>query len=140
MHSYIDSSILLSKILNQHPQLSHAEWNAITYPFASELIRIETRRVIERIKIENHDSEEYFTETLGKLDQLLSGITLVPLQPRILARAAQPFGLIVGTLDAIHLSTALALRDQDSAISWGFLTHDGQLKRAATAVGFSTSG
>ena len=57
------------------------------------------------MKIENHDSEEHFTTTLAALERLLSGITLVPLQPQILARAAQPFGLIVGTLDALHLST-----------------------------------
>lgn len=141
MHSYLDSSVLLSKLLNQAPQLSQAEWNGITAPFASELIRIETRRIIERMKIENHDSEEHFTKTLAQLDRLFSGITLVPLQPRILARAAQPFGLIVGTLDALHLSTALALRDQDpAASSWTFFTHDQQLKRAATAVGFSAVG
>ncbi len=140
MRSYLDSSIVLSKILNQAPQLSHADWNGITAPFASELIRIETRRIIERMKIENHDSEEYFTKTLATLDQMLSGITLVPLQPRILARAAQPFGLIIGTLDALHLSTALALRDQDSTARWTFFTHDQQLKRAASAVGFAAVG
>lgn len=115
-------------------------WNGISSPFTSELTRIETRRVIERIKIENNDSEEYFTKTLIKLEQLLSGITLVPLQPRILARAAQPFGLIVGTLDAIQLSTALALRDQDLAVNWSFYSHDQQLSRAASAVGFPVFG
>lgn len=140
MRAYLDSSILLSKILNQTPQLSQSDWDDITFPFASELIRVETRRVIERMKIENHDSEEHFTKTLAALDRLLSGITLVPLQPRILARASQPFGLIVGTLDALHLSTALALRDQDSSMSWTFFAHDQQLKRAATAVGFQVVG
>ena len=138
-YAYLDSSILLSKLLNQTPQLSQAEWSGITTPFASELIRIETRRVIERIKIENHYSEDYFTKTLAALDRLLSGITLVPLQPRILARAAQPFGLNVGTLDALHLSTALLLRDQDSSANWTFFAHYQQLKRAAIAVGFSVN-
>ncbi len=117
--------------------MSQADWDGISAPFASELVRIEARRVIERMKIENHYSEEHFTKTLVALDRLLSGIALVPLQPRILARAAQPFGLIVGTLDALHLSTALALRDQVPSANWTFFTHDQQLNRAAAAVGFS---
>jgi predicted nucleic acid-binding protein len=140
MPAYLDSSIVLSRLFNQTPQLTQSEWDGIMDPYASELITIETHRVIERIKIQNNYTDEYFADTLAALSKLLSGISIVPLQPRILARATQPFGLAVGTLDALHLSTALLLRDQDPSLAWTFYVHDEQLRRAATANGFPAIG
>jgi hypothetical protein len=54
-------------------------------------------------------------------------------------RAPDPFPLPVRTLDAIHLSTAMAWRDSyEQEIV--FATHDKALGKAARAMGFLVAG
>jgi predicted nucleic acid-binding protein len=60
-------------------------------------------------------------------------VALVELAPTVLARAVDPFLLPVRTLDALHLSTALFLRDRSQDIS--LAAFDDRLRRAAAAVG-----
>jgi hypothetical protein len=43
--------------------------------------------------------------------ELLEGLELVALEQAILDRAADPFPTSISTLDAVHLATALAIRD-----------------------------
>jgi hypothetical protein len=45
---------------------------------------------------------------------------------------------VVGTLDAIHLATALAIREIENIDYW--LTHDSQLGTAARSLGFNLMG
>jgi len=56
----------------------------------------------------------------------------------ILNRAAEAFPTIIATLDAIHLATALYIRDAVGLDA--FLTHDTQLATAAMAMGFHVQG
>lgn len=69
------------------------------------------------------------------LRALLSGIQEVPLAPAILERAGGPFPAVIGTLDAIHLATAL-LWTQKAGEPLLFSTHDIQLAVAARTCGF----
>ena len=65
------------------------------------------------------------------------------MSPAVLRRAADPVPTPLGTLDALHLATALLWRDsQEAAPEAGLvvLTHDAQLGTAATAMGFETRG
>jgi predicted nucleic acid-binding protein len=68
----------------------------------------------------------------------LSGFTLVEIGDQILGRAADPFPTALGTLDAIHLATAVELRAQVPELT--FATHDRELALAAQAVGFTVEG
>lgn len=65
-------------------------------------------------------------------------LAIHPLSERILQRASETFPTIVVTLDAIHLATALAIREV-APIDL-LLTHDVQLGTAARSVGFSVLG
>jgi hypothetical protein len=56
----------------------------------------------------------------------------------VLARAADPFPTDLGSLDAIHLATALELRHEFPTLT--FATHDRQLAIAALAMGFEVLG
>ena len=47
---------------------------------------------------------------------------------------------VVGTLDAIHLTSALAVHERGNRHIDEFLTHDGQLATAARAMGFAVRG
>jgi len=72
---------------------------------------------------------------IGHVDQTLHTVALTE---AILARAGEPFPTVVGTLDGLHLATALAVRCYEPIDQ--FLTHDQQLGRAAQALGFAVAG
>jgi hypothetical protein len=57
----------------------------------------------------------------------------------VLHRAALPLPLPVRTLDALHLTTALIVRER-SAEPLLFVTHDAQQAAAARALGFEIQG
>ncbi|HUV14594.1 MAG TPA: PIN domain-containing protein, partial [Acidobacteriota bacterium] len=63
----------------------------------------------------------------------------VPLHDEIVAQAARPFGTVLGTLDALHLATAMTLREQ-LGLELVIVTHDRQLARAAQSSGFDVQG
>src|SRR5437763_1371616 len=66
-------------------------------------------------------------------------MTLLDVTPEILRRAAHPFPEPVGTLDAIHLTTAVRYRDTHR-LAPSFATHDRELAIAARALGFAVIG
>ena len=55
-------------------------------------------------------------------------------------KSAEPFPTIIGTLDAIHLVSALLLKEENKKLELTFLTHDSKLSTAATAMGFEVAG
>jgi hypothetical protein len=68
------------------------------------------------------------------LQASFTALEFVPLSRAALNRAADPFPAVLGTLDAIHLASALLwMEERDEAIT--FLTHDTQLAIAARACG-----
>jgi predicted nucleic acid-binding protein len=114
---YLDSSVLIAWLLKEPNRFP--EPDASSAAISSELIRLEFARVVRRHQIERR----------LKLENIV---------PVVLARAAVHFPTIVGTLDAIHLATAL-LWQEDTGDRLTFLTHDRQLRTAARACGFATS-
>ena len=72
------------------------------------------------------------------LKRLRVRFRLAPVTESILDRAADPFPTALGSLDAIHLATALELREQVPSLV--FATHDRDLAIAAQSVGFSIAG
>lgn len=70
---------------------------------------------------------------------LLEAGDLVLLRRRILARACEPLPTPLGTLDALHLATALTWREQSDQ-PLVMATHDGGLASAARAFDFTVLG
>ena len=73
------------------------------------------------------------------LFRLLDRIDVVDVTPPVLARAAQPLPTELGTLDAIHLATALLWREQRGG-DLVMATHDTALATAARASGLAVVG
>ena len=71
--------------------------------------------------------------------RLLEEIEVVEPTRTILARASLPLPTPIGTLDAIHLATAMLWRES-SASDLTFATHDSALGIAARANGFRVVG
>jgi predicted nucleic acid-binding protein len=67
-------------------------------------------------------------------DRNLAHLDLIPLNVAVLRRAGSGFPTPLGTLDAIHLATAL-LWVENAATPLTLLTHDRQLATAARACG-----
>jgi hypothetical protein len=65
---------------------------------------------------------------------LIDSLELVEIDPVVLDRAAQPMSTELGTLDAIHLASALLWRDA-TGIEPVMATHDVALRLAAQAHG-----
>jgi len=58
----------------------------------------------------------------------------------ILLRAEQPMPVALGSLDALHLATAMVFREFTGDGSLGFATHDRTLAKAARTMGFAVIG
>ena len=132
MRMYLDSSVVLRVALGEPGSLP--AWNQITDPYSSELIRIECLRTIDRARLQGRLAEPDLARVRADLLQIIDSFTLIELDERIKARAADPFPTLVGTLDALHLASALAMRAtfDDLVVA----THDRQLAMAAEALGF----
>ena len=136
MNVYLDSSVLLRVILGEPEPL--ASWRRIDIAVSSELIRMECLRTIDRARIQFRLSDEAVSRHRAEALDAIDAIDLVPVAPSVLERAAEPFPTSIGTLDALHLSSALLVRGRYDGLS--FATHDQALGVAARAMGFSVDG
>ena len=135
MTTYVDTSVVLRLLFGEPEPLT--TWMN-DQPISSELLRVECLRVIDRARVSQAlDDKTTSRLRAGALD-LIAPIALVTLTNRLLERVAEPFPTSLRTLDAIHLATALALRDEYPDIT--VATHDGELADAGRAMGFQVAG
>jgi predicted nucleic acid-binding protein len=134
--AYLDSSVVLRVLFGQADSL--ATWRSIERAVSSELIRVECLRAIDRLRIRGRLDERTIGRKRAAMLETLQAIEMVTLDGLVLDRASDPFPTSIGTLDAIHLASALAIRDQ--VPSMVFATHDDQLGLAAGSVGFEVHG
>lgn len=132
MTAYVDSSVLLRVILGQPDRLR--SWAAITKPVSSVLVRVECLRTIDRARLRLALADDQVAAHRSAILEQLDGFDLAHLEGSILVRAAEPFPTALGSLDALHLATALALRDVSPDLP--LATHDSELATAATSMGF----
>jgi predicted nucleic acid-binding protein len=135
--AYIDTSVLLRIVLRESGALEQLR----TYDglVSSELIAVESARTIDRLRIQGALTMEEAAERIGAVTEWLEGIDLVLLRPPILSRASDPMPMPIGTLDAIHLATALIWRERLGPLP-EMATHDATLGAAARAFGFDVRG
>lgn len=136
MIAYVDSSVLLRIVLGERGTLR--EWSRITRALSSELIRLECLRTIDRARIRHRLDDAAVAQQRAAVLEQLEGFEIVPIETGVLERAEEPFPTLLGSLDALHLATALLTRSQVPELL--FATHDGGLATAARAVGFSVLG
>ena len=95
--------------------------------------------MIDRLRLEGALDDQGVADARQQLGRIESGIASVPLSRPVLQRAALPMATVVKTLDAIHLASALLLRER-RGVDLSFVTHDPQQARAARALGFDSLG
>ena len=137
MRAYIDTSALLRLVLREPGGLE--ELRSYDGLVSSELIAIESCRTIDRLRLQGSLTTEEAAARLKVVAEWLEAIDLVLLRVPVLSRACDPLPMPLGSLDALHLATALIWRERVGELPM-FATHDGSLALAARSYGFQSVG
>lgn len=137
MIAYLDSPVVLRVVLGQRGSLR--EWKAVETGVASALLEVECVRTLDRLRLLEGIAEGEIARRRETVYRILEALTVIEPTRPVLARAAQPLPVVLGTLDAIHLATALLWRERSDA-DLVMATHDAALGLAARAVGFRVIG
>jgi predicted nucleic acid-binding protein len=96
------------------------------------------RRTVDRLRLTHEISDSEVAELVREIKITHETFAIHPVTNQIFRRASETFPTVVGTLDAIHLATALSIREIEN-IDY-LLTHDSQLGTAARSLGFEVMG
>jgi predicted nucleic acid-binding protein len=136
MNVYLDTSVALRVLFRERNAIRI--WGKWDRAYSSTLWRVEALRTIDRLRLGGNLSDLDMSELAVQIQTIHETLALVPITEAILQRASEAFPTVVGTLDALHLSTALLLRESERIDL--ILTHDQQLAIAARTVGFQVQG
>ena len=137
MIAYIDASVLLRVALEQPNALT--EWPQIERGVSSALLSTECLRTLDRLRLRTDLDDAEIALRRSTILNLVASIELVDVDATVLQRAAQPMPTELGTLDAIHLATAL-LWNETKGTRLAVATHDSALGIAARAHGMAVIG
>lgn len=130
---YLDSSVILRVLLGQ--KNTWKEWGQWDHAYSSSLLHLESRRVIDRLRLESVLDDDGVAHIGAELRRIERAINRIALSRSVFDRASMPMPTIVKTLDAIHLATGLLVRERLHA-DLIFVTHDVQQATAARSLGF----
>lgn len=137
MNVYLDASVVLRKLQRETAGLS--SWGKWSRAYSSELLRVEVCRAVDRNRVRGTLTDANVADLMQKAHAVFDAVELVPLSATILSRAAESFPTSLGTLDALHLATALRLAELNN-VKMTFLTHDTELALAARSLNFVVEG
>jgi len=136
MTVYLDTSVVLRVLFHEpNPLNLWGKWDKAS---SSSLWRVEAFRTVDRLRLSGDLSDEEVADLARDLRIIHETLLIQPLSDPILQRASESFPTAVGILDALHLSTALAIGEFEKLDI--FLTHDLRLGTAARSVGFEVLG
>lgn len=137
MIAYVDASVLLRVALGQSDALP--EWRNIDQGVSSALATTECLRTLDRLRLRAALSDADVATRRATILALVGSLELVEIDSVVLDRAAQPMPTELGTLDAIHLATALLWKDLTHT-DLVMATHDTALALGAQAHGLRVVG
>ena len=136
MSMYVDTSALLRVVLREPAALG--DLRSEDPLVSSEVIGVESARTIDRLRLQGSLTTEEAATRVRAVNDWLEAFDLVLVRSAVLSRASEPMPLALGTVDAIHLATALIWRERMGSISMA--THDTTLGIAARSFGFEVRG
>ena len=117
---YVDPSVVLRVLLHEpNPVRIWGQWNKA---YSSALWRVEALRTVDRLRLTHEISDTEVAELVRDIQISHETFAIHPITNRVLQRASETFPTVVGTLDAMHLATALSIREIESLDL--LLTHD----------------
>jgi predicted nucleic acid-binding protein len=133
---YLDTSVVLRVLLKEPNPIDI--WGRWDRAFSSALWRVEALRTVDRLRLLDEISDHEVADLVRDVQSIHETLAIYPLDERVMRRASETFPTVVGTLDAIHLASAIFIRESQSIDL--VLTHDSQLGTAARSLGFRVSG
>ena len=107
--------------------------------YASRIVDLEIARVINRYRLQGQYDDQAVATLFSEAKKLMRSIARKGITEQVLVTAARSMSITLGSLDAIHLATAIELgRDLDEPIT--VLTHDLRLAQASRAHGLDVIG
>ena len=137
MIAYVDASALLRVVLRQPNALP--EWVQIDRGVSSRLVATESLRTLDRLRLRAQISDAEVAVRRQTILAVIASLELIEVSATVLDRAAQPMPTELGTLDAIHLASALLWRET-TAEDLIMATHDRALGLAPLAHGLRVVG
>lgn len=133
MVAYLDSSMVLRHILPGEEDIEAAF--QCEKVITSELLEIECRRVLHRYRLQNELDDDTYVVAVKRLRAILDSTSILALTPSIKQRASGSFPVVIKTLDALHVSSALEYIDTFGPANLTLFSHDTGLNRCAVAMG-----
>jgi uncharacterized protein len=121
---YLDSSALLKLLFEERESAALETWlghRSGTPAISSELARVEVLRAVRRLD----------AAALAAAQVLLSQLDIVPLTSAVIEQAGSVGAPVLRTLDALHMASALSIRDELTA----FVAYETRLAASASAEG-----
>ncbi len=137
MIAYVDASVLLRFALGQPDALP--EWRQIERGVSSALVRAESLRSLDRLRLCANLANAEVAKRRATILAVIASLEVVDIEAAVLDRAAQPMPTELGTLDAIHLATALLWKEM-RRVDLVMATHDEALALGAQAHGLPVVG
>jgi predicted nucleic acid-binding protein len=135
--AYLDTSALLRLVLREPGALEGLR--SCEGLVSSELLAVEALRTLDRLRLQGALSVDEAVARRGTVTEWLEAVDLVLLRRPVLARASEPFPTPLGTLDSLHLATALVWRERTQQ-ALTLATHDRDLALAARSFGIEVLG
>ena len=137
MTAYVDTSVLLRLILRAPDAVEDLRsYDALV---SSELIAVEGARTLDRLHLNGGLTVEEAAAHRRAVTEWLEAVDLVLLRPPVPNRQSEPLPTSIGSLDAIHLATALIWRERMGPLPV-MATHGTALALAARSFGFDIRG
>ncbi len=137
MIAYVDSSVLLRIVMQQPDRLT--ELTSVEKRITSRLSQAECLRTLDKARLVDGLGADDMVQRAALVHRLMQQMRRVAVSRSVLDRAGDAFPLPIKALDAIHLATALQVRDREGD-DLVFATHDRMQGRTALALGFEVIG
>jgi predicted nucleic acid-binding protein len=134
MNCYVDSSIILKYFLSD--DRTFEDVRRFAKVGSSELLLIECSRVFQRYRLQQMIDDDQLADLRARLERVIRNILLIEISDTVKNLAAGPFPTIIGSLDAIHLASALTWKGIEYSDELHMLSFDRQMCLCAQALGF----
>ena len=136
MKIYLDTSVILACFLDGNQLLDLVPEE--TPVASSRLLWVEFARVLERASRAAQLSPEEVVLIRRGFDETSRTMNRLRLTEAILQRAEGSFPLVIRTLDALHLASAIAWLGDEDPQNLSLWTMDRQFNLCAAAMGYKT--